>query len=493
MDSMTILEQLARHTLQERGLEPDFSEAALKQLERIHHAAGQQELNLVDCRHLWWCSIDNDDSRDLDQLTFAREENGVVIAYVAVADVDALVTMDTPLDMHAQINTTSIYTAGKIFPMLPEKLSTDLTSLNEKVERVAVIFEMAIDGDGHVQTYKIYRGLVYNHAQLAYSSVGPWLEGVGPLPEKLQALPELAATIQLQHHVAQAIKARRQAHGALTLETIELRAVFKERRIVDLVPSGHNKAHELIENLMIAANTSSARYMAEHRLPSLRRVVREPARWDRIVALAFEHGQLLPPRPDSGALDRFLVKMQKQDPFIFPDLSLAIVKLLGSGEYIVENSDDLSVGHFGLALRQYSHSTAPNRRYPDLITQRLLKSSILQKHTPYTFEQLEKLAQQCTQQEDEAAKAERQVAKSAAAMLLSSRVNQTFDALVTGASERGTWVRLASPPIEGKLLIGKNNLDVGDRLRVKLVNVDIEKGFIDFMRADSGKKNKKNS
>lgn len=482
MDGIAFLEELARQALIQRGLEPDFSPAALQQLDRIHHPAGRMEQEIVDCREIKWCSIDNDDSRDLDQLTFAKKEGDLVIAYVAVADVDALVYSETPLDMQAQVNTTSIYTAAKMFPMLPEKLSTDLTSLNEKKERIAVIFEMAIDWEGNIQAYKIYRALVYNYAQLAYSSVGAWLEGRGAMPEKVKAVPALAETLQLQDQIAQAIKAKRQSHGALTLQTMELKAVFKEGKLIKMEPMGHYRAHELIENLMIAANTSSARYMVEKSLPALRRVVREPERWDRIVALAREHGSLLPGNPDSGALDRFLVKMQKLDPETFPDLSLTIVKLLGSGEYIVENPGDPSVGHFGLALRQYSHSTAPNRRYPDMITQRILKSSILKKHQPYTFQQLEQLAVHCTQQEDAAAKAERQVAKSAAAMLLSNRINDSFDAFVTGASTKGTWVRLANPPIEGKLILGKNNLDVGDRLRVKLVSVDIAKGYIDFIR-----------
>jgi ribonuclease R len=482
MDGVTLLEQIAHEALRQRGLEPNFSSAALQQLERIHHPAGAMEQAVVDLRGMLWCSIDNDDSRDLDQLTYARPDGNLMIAYVAVADVDALVSIDTPLDQQAQINTTSIYTSAKIFPMLPEKLSTDLTSLNEKQERVAMIFEMHIDAEGIIQEYKIYRGLVYNHAQLAYSSVGAWLEGRAPAPPKVESHPQLAETIQWQNQIAQAIKAKRQSHGALTLETIELKAYFKENKIIKMEPLEHNLAHELIENLMIAANTTSARYMAEHSLPSLRRVVREPARWDRIIALALENGELLPGKPDSGALDRFLIKMQKRQPETFTDLSLAIVKLLGSGEYIVENPQDPSVGHFGLALRQYSHSTAPNRRYPDLITQRLLKSSLLKKHQPYTYDQLEKLAAHCTHQEDEAAKAERQVAKSAAAILLSNRLNETFDAYVTGASAKGTWVRLVKPPVEGKLVIGKNNLDVGDRLRVKLVSVDIHRGFIDFIR-----------
>jgi len=482
MDNAAILEEIACEALRARGLEPNFSVAAQQQAERIHHPATAAEQGVVDCRQLLWCSIDNDDSRDLDQLTFAKLEGDLVVAYVAVADVDALVSIDTPLDMQAKINTTSIYTSARMFPMLPEKLSTDLTSLNEKQERVAMIFEMHIDFEGDIQDYKIYRGLVYNYAKLAYSGVGAWLEGREAAPPKVDADPQLAETLLLQDRAAQAIKKKRQSHGALTLQTLDLKAYFKDSKIVNMAPIEHNRAQELIENFMIGSNTSSARYMMEHGLPRLSRVVREPERWDRIVALAREHGSLLPARPDSGALDRFLIKMQEKDPETFPDISLTIVKLLGSGEYIVEDPHDTNVGHFGLALRQYSHSTAPNRRYPDLITQRLLKCSILNKHQPYTYSQLEKLAAHCTTQEDSAAKAERQVAKSAAAMLLSNRLNETFDAFVTGASTKGTWVRLAKPPIEGKLTVRKRNLDVGDRVRVKLVSVDVQRGFIDFIQ-----------
>jgi exoribonuclease-2 len=483
MNGKQQLQQIADQALDEHNLAIGFSREALGQLDRIHRAAPIDGKDIIDCRQLLWCSIDNDDSRDLDQLTYARQEGETIIAYVAVADVDALVAEATPLDLQAQINTTSIYTAGKMFPMLPEKLSTDLTSLNEEGTRCAMIFEMRFNGDGDVQEYKIYRGAVINKAKLTYSSVGGWLQGALPVPDKINAIEGLAETIQLQDRLAQAIKAKRHAHGALTLQTIELKASFDSAgKIVNMDPLEHNRAHELIENLMIAANTSSARYMASHQLPSFRRIVREPERWDRIVDLAGTYRANLPAKPDSGALDRFLIKMQLERPDVFPDISLAVVKLLGSGEYIVEKPGDAPIGHFGLALREYSHSTAPNRRYPDLITQRLLKASLQGRHLPYTFAELEKLAAHCTEREDTAAKVERQLLKSAAAMLLSGRIDEIFDAVITGASIKGTWVRLERLYIEGKLILGAQGLDVGDSVRVKLVSVDIPKGYIDFVR-----------
>jgi ribonuclease R len=480
-----LLEQLARLAMIERGLEPDFSDEAVRQLESITTpAALNGSDDIRDTRHLIWASIDNDDSLDLDQLTAAEESpHSSVTIYVAVADVDALVQKDTAIDHHAGRNTTSVYTAACIFPMLPEKLSTNLTSLNEGQDRIAMVVEMTVDKDGAIQGSAIFRALVRNRAKLAYNSVGPWLDNQGPIPEAIARIPGLADNLRIQDRVAQAMRNLRTAHGALSFETIETRPVFDNGRIVELVAERRNRAKDLIEDFMIAANGVTARYLADCGFPSLRREVRTPNRWNRIVEIAEEHGFELPSAPDPKQLESFLIRARQEDPLRFPDLSLSLIKLLGPGEYAVRFPDRAyHTGHFGLAVRDYGHSTAPNRRFPDLITQRLLKAALAKKGVPYDDETLEGLAKHCTTAEDLVKKVERQVNKSAAAMLLESKIGENFSAIVTGAAQKGTWVRLIDPPIEGRLVRGFEGLDVGRKIRVQLLFVDIEKGFIDFKR-----------
>jgi exoribonuclease-2 len=482
MKSDELLIEIACKSMLERGFQPEFPAAVNKQLEAIVGPASYDLTTMCDLRSCLFCSIDNDDSLDLDQLTMALKlPNGGYRLLIAIADVDALVAKGTPIDLHAQVNTTSIYTPAKMFPMLPEKLSTNLTSLNEQCERAAMVFELTLDNDMATVDANIYRAVVQNKAKLAYSSVGAWLEGHQAIPEKIAQVAGLEEALKLQDQIAQAMKRKRQLHGALTLETIEMKAFFHEGKVSSLKPLAHNRAHELIENLMIAANTASARYAIAHRLPSLRRVVRVPERWDRIVVLAKEQGESLPAKPDSLALDSFLSTCRKKDPETFPDLSLAIIKLLGSGEYVVEIPGDASIGHFGLALRDYTHSTAPNRRYPDLITQRLLKAALQGKEASYDIAELQALTKRCTKCEDAAAKVERRLKKCAPAIFLEDRIGERFDAIITGATEKGTWVRLHAIPIEGKLVVeGNCSLDVGDRVSVKLIHVDVRQGFIDF-------------
>lgn len=482
MGTHTFLQRIANKAMMERGLATDFPQSVLQQLSGIKEPAKGSNA-ISDKRHLLWCSIDNDDSRDLDQLTFAEQNpDSSYTAYVAVADVDALVFQETPIDRHAQINTTSIYTAAKIFPMLPEKLSTNLTSLNPSQERFSIIFEIHFDKNMDLIKSIIYRALVYNYAKLTYSAVGAWLEEKGDMPALVSEKPGLAEVLRLQDTMAQKLKEKRQRQGALTFDTKETKAIFQEEQLVALEPTERNRAHELIENFMIAANTASARFALEHKIPGLRRVVRVPARWERIIELAKGLGTELPSSPDSKALDIFLLQQKKIHPETFPDLSLTIIKLLGSGEYVVEFPGESPIGHFGLALRDYTHSTAPNRRYPDLITQRLIKSVLQNRAIPYTSSELKMLADHCTHCEDLAGKVERQVKKSAAALLLEERIGETFNAIVTGSSEKGVWVRLIDLLIEGKLVYGGNNLDVGDHIQVKLIAVDVERGFIDFKR-----------
>ena len=450
-----ILQSIAQRAMLERGLLPDFSAAVLAELDRIQAPAGVNGESAVgpsgirDLTDLPWASIDNDDSRDLDQLTIAEALPGDKVKIrVAVADVDALVKNGSAIDEHARHNTTSVYTATKIFPMLPEKLSNDLTSLNLDEERLAVVVEMVIGADGSLQGSDIYRARVRNHAKLAYNSVAAWLEGNGAVPEGIAAVNGLAENLRVQDRIAQSLKNLRHVHGALSLETIEAKPIFDGDQIRDLEVEQQNRAKEIIEDFMIASNGVTARYLEARRFPSIRRVVRTPKRWARIVELAQEHRFRLPDNPDSKALDEFLVKEKAADPLQFPDLSLAVIKLLGAGEYVAELPGDTAPGHFGLAVQDYAHSTAPNRRYTDLITQRLLKAAIAGRAAPYSYAELDVLAKHFTEEEDAANKVERQVGKSAAALLLESRIGEQFDAIVTGASEKGTWVRLLSVPVK---------------------------------------------
>ncbi len=478
-----ILRHIARIAMIERGLQPEFPPAAMRQAAALGapaRAASGAEVR--DLRELPWVSIDNDDSRDLDQISAGEAlEDGSTRIWVAIADVDALVGADTPIDAHARHNTTSVYTPARVFPMLPERLSTDLTSLNERQERLALVADLTVAADGRVGHSDLYRALVRNQAKLAYPSVAAWLKGEAGPPVALgDAL--LQRQVRLQDAAAQAMRALRHEHGALTLETLKTHAVFDGDALRDLERDRKNRAQELIEDLMIAANGAVARFLDRHSVASLRRVLRTPRRWDRIVALAEEVGEHLPSGPDALALNAFLARRREADPERFADLSLAVVKSLGRGEYLAQASGQSASGHFGLAVSNYTHSSAPNRRFPDLISQRLVKAVLAGAAAPYPYELLSALAQHCTEQEDKAAKVERRVAKSAAALLLAGRIGEPFEALVTGAAAKGTWVRILRPAIEGRLVRGFEGADIGHRLRVRLVRVDVERGFIDFER-----------
>ena len=478
-----ILERIARRVMTERGFLVDFSEAALNEVEKIAQVDWGAKSPWKDLRHLLWASIDNDDSLDLDQLTVAETlPDKTVKILVAVADVDALVKKSSAIDEHARQNTTSVYTAGKIFPMLPEKLSTDLTSLNYHEDRPVIVIEAVISDVGEMQSSDIYRALVRNHAKLAYNSVAAWLEGKGPMPEAVAVVPGLAENLRIQDRVAQQLKGLRHEHGALDLQTLEARPIFAGDEIQDLRVDERNRAKEIIEDFMIAANGATARFLHGKKVPSLRRMVRSPKRWDRIVEIAAQHNSQLPPEPDSRALASFLAAQKAADPLRFPDLSLSVIKLLGPGEYVVEFPEETAPGHFGLAVKDYTHSTAPNRRFPDLTTQRILKAALDGSPMSYSRDELVELARHCTEKENDANKVERLVAKSAAAMLLSSRIGDQFDAMCTGAADKGTWVRIFHPPIEGRLLYGYEGVDVGNRLRVQLIHTDVEKGYIDFKK-----------
>jgi VacB/RNase II family 3'-5' exoribonuclease len=480
----SVLQTIARRVMLEKGLQPDFSPAAVAQLSAIRACAANPTPSTRDLRALLWCSIDNDDSRDLDQLSVAAElPGGAVKLLVAIADVDDLVGKGSAIDDHARENTTSVYTAGGIFPMLPEKLSTDLTSLAFNADRVAFVVEMTFDKDGALKGSDVYGAVVRNKAKLAYNAVAAWLDGTGPKPAPIGAVAGLDANIRVQNRVAGQLRALRHMRGALSLQTLEARPVFDGDILRDLLPDQSNVAKSLIEELMVAANGITARYLTAKNFPSIRRVVRTPSKWDRIVELAAERGSALPGKPDGKALEQFLMAALKADSASFPDLSLSVIKLLGRGEYVVELPGGTVAGHFGLAVSDYAHSTAPNRRFPDLLIQRLLKAALAGSAPPYKNDELTALAQHCTEQEDAAKKVERQVVKSAGAMLLATRIGNTFDATITGSSEKGTWVRLFRPPVEGKLVKGFDGRKVGDRIRVKLAFTDVERGYIDFNAA----------
>jgi exoribonuclease-2 len=481
------LKSIAHQAMLEYGLLPEFSPAALVELNALSQPAHESGPDIRDQRSLLWASIDNDDSRDLDQLSVSQQSpNGSVKILVAVADVDSLVKRGSALDEHAGANTTSVYTAAEIFPMLPEKLSTDLTSLGQDQERLSIVVEMTISGSGVISDTAIYRSRVVNRAKLAYRSVAAWLDGKEPAPERVTAVAGLDEQLRVQDRVAQVLKKARHERGALCLETIEPRAVVTGGLLTDLEAEAKNRAEELIEEFMIAANGVVARYFQGKGVPSIRRILRTPKRWERIVTLAAARGGRLPATPDALALNTFLSRQRQADPAGFPDLSLSVIKLLGSGEYVLEEPGEPIPGHFGLAVRDYTHSTAPNRRYPDIISQRLLKAALAGAAPPYSVPELQGLAAHCTEQEGNAAKVERRVSKSAAAQVLASRIGQSFEGIVTGVNDNGTWARILQPPAEGRVVEDFAGLDVGDRVTVRLVHTDIARGFIDFACLNRG-------
>jgi exoribonuclease-2 len=472
--------------MREHGFDPEFGPDVTAQAGSAKEPASTAGLR--DLRDLLWSSIDNDESRDLDQVEVAEQlPNGAIRILVGIADVDALVAKGSPADLHANGNSTSVYTGVAVFPMLPEEFSTNLTSLNQDEDRAAIIIENVVEENGDVSRYDVYRGVVRNKAKLAYDSTGAWLEntsgGTVQPPEKVAHTSGLAAQLRLQWEAASRLKKERQENGALELETIEATPVAKNGRVVDLALTHKTVARDLIEDFMIASNVAIAKWLEERGRSGIRRIVREPERWGRIVELASQYGETLPAEPDSLSLAQFLAKRRAADPLRFPDLSLSIVKLMGPGAYALDLPGKDPGGHFGLAAHDYSHATAPNRRYADLITQRLVKATLAGAPAPYSDDELGELAQHCTEREDAENKVERTMRKVGAALMLADRIGEKFDAIVTGQSSKGTYVRLLHPPAEGRVVHGEKGMDVGDRVKVKLVGTDAEKGWIDFGRA----------
>ena len=485
MHTMIDLSAAAHDEMINEGFEPDFPADVRQEVGALpDRPPVELEPGVRDLRSLMWSSIDNPESRDLDQVEVAEQlPNGDVKVMVGIADVDSLVPAGSAADRHALHNTTSVYCGVVTFPMLPERLSTGLTSLNEGVDRAAVVIEFVVAADGTVRSHDVYRALIHNVAQLDYPAVGAWLEDKGNAPAKIAASAVLEQQLRLQDTVAQTLRAQRHRAGSLEFETIEAQPVTQGGKVTDLFIRPTNRATSLIEDFMIAANTAMATFLDARGSSTIRRVVKVPKRWDRIVTLAAAAGFTLPATPDSGALNAFLTQRRAADPDHFPDLSLAIVKLMGPGIYVLQRPGDPGEGHFGLAVHDYTHSTAPNRRYSDLITQRMLKAVLAGSSPAYDDRTLGQLADRCTTMEDAARKVERTCRKQAAAQMLANRIGERFDAIVTGATVKGTFVRTIAPPAEGMVVRGQQGMDVGDRVKVQLVDTNQRRGFIDFARA----------
>lgn len=488
------LRVVAADALRDNGFEPEFSPAVLREVASLDDPSDDPlGGGTRDMRALLWSSIDNRESRDLDQIEVAeRVADDVIRVRIGIADVETLVHPGSAADGHAATNTTSVYTGVAVFAMLPERLSTDLTSLNEGEDRLAVVMEFDVTTDGSIGPPTIFRALVHNRAKLSYETVGAWLEDSGPEPPALARAPELRDQLRLQDEAAQRLRRARSQAGSLNIESIEASPVVVNGKVVDLAVASRNRARDLIEDFMVAANRSAAMYLVDRGRASIRRVVREPKRWDRIVALAADVGEVLPPEPDSAALGAFLERRRAADPMHFADLSLSVVKLLGPGVYAVERrlGDRRNAGHFGLAVADYVHSTAPNRRYADLVTQRLLRAAMANDPSPYSDAELMQIADHCTERANAARKVEREMRKIVGATLLADRVGESFAAIVTASSSKGVYARVLKPPVEGRIVRGGRSLDVGDVVRLTLVSVDPVKGYIDFERDRKGTKRK---
>ena len=477
------LQATAKQIMQEHGFEPDFPPEVSAQLGSLRtQPAVPQSRDMRDMRGLLWSSIDNDTSRDLDQIEVAeRGSNGDVRIMVGIADVDAFVPKQTPIDQHAGRETTTVYTGIRNFPMIPEELSTGVTSLLENQDRLGIVIDFTVDAQGNIKSSDVYRALVRNKAQLQYNSIGAWLEGNSTAPPKVAASSDLQDQLRLQNDVAQRLKTQRFQHGALNLQTDEVHPLVLNDKVVDVVKQQKNHATELIEDFMVAANGVVARLLEN--VSSLRRIVRTPKRWDRIVQLAASKGEKLPAQPDSKALNDLLLRRKAADPDHFADLSLSVIKLIGPGEYVLERAGEPAPGHFGLAVQDYTHSTAPNRRFADVVTQRLIKALLAGNPNPYSDDELTSIAANCTEKEDAARKVEREMSKRLAAVAMQNRIGDVFDAIVTGVTDHGTFVRVLQPHIEGLLAEGAHGLDVGDKLKARLMRTDVRRGYIDFARA----------
>jgi exoribonuclease-2 len=478
------LSAIAEQSMADAGFVPQINSAINAELQTIASITPSTNGDVRDLRSLLWSSIDDSRSRDLDQVEYAESlSGGDTKLLVGIADVDAYVQKGSAIDQRAETNGTSVYAGVKTFPMLPEQLSTDLTSLNPDEDRLAVVTEMVLASDGVVKSVNIYRALLKSRAKLSYGAIGDWLDRNAAVPEAVAAAPGLEAQLRLQAESSKDLGELRKEHGALELGTIQASPVVDAQgRVTELAVVEQNSARDLIANFMIAANVAMAQFLESKGGPTLQRVVRKPKYWDRIVEIAADHDVKLPPQPDSPALADFLVKQKSSDPLHFPDLSLAIVKSLGPGEYAVQLPGEEGEGHFGLAVQDYTHSTAPNRRFADLVTQRLVKAALAGKPAPYSIDELKQIAEHCTERDAAARKVERKMRKVAAAVLLKDKIGEEFSAIVTGVTEKGTFARILKPPVDGRIMRGERGLRVGEKVRVRLTKTDPERGFIDFAR-----------
>ncbi len=501
------LAEAALTELHEAGFRPEFGPDVEEQLAEIQSEQGKAPLpkGFDDLRALGWSSVDNDTSRDLDQIEVAERVPGGIHIRVAIGDVAALVGRDSPIDKHAAAQTQTLYTAVRNFPMLPLELSAGLTSLNENADRLAVVMSFTVAQNGELQDEAVTRALVRNRAQLAYSRVGPWLDEASTgkasgdtaelrsdsahadSPAGIKATPSLgsdwlASQLKLQDEATQALHAARIAAGALEFQRSEAQPMLADGQVKDIHEVSQNRAMHLIEDLMIAANGVMARTLRKAGRSGLQRVVRVPQRWDRIVALAAQHGGDLPANPDSVALNNFLTEQRRIDPDHYADLAVGVIKLMGAGEYMLMRPDDDPTGHFGLAARDYTHSTAPNRRFPDLVTQRILHAMLDDAPAPYSDQELAATATHCNEADKQLRKIERAMEKRVAAVALAHRIGEVFRGVVTGASDKGVYVRVIQPPFEGRVVQNADGLDVGDRVQVQLLHTDPVRAFIDLAR-----------
>lgn len=482
MSSNVDLEILAWETMKRYGFNPSYPRQVIREAEAVKEGVPEDNAPArADLRKLMWSSIDNYDSMDLDQIEYCeRGPDGEIHVKVAIADVDLYVRKNSGTDSYAAFNGTSVYMGVKTFPMLPDRLSKGISSLLPDDFHAAVVIEYTVLPDGSVRYGELYRALVANSAKLIYEEVGDWLEGTGTEPEEFSKIPGLREQVRLQDEAAKRLKEYRRRNGSLELETPEAEVIMEGKKVKEIVEQRQNAARCLIEEFMVAANKTTTAFLERAGIPMIHRIVRTPKYWDGIVFTALELGERLPDEPDGKALSEFLIKQRERDPERFPDLSLTIVKLMGRGEYVAYRPGKEPIGHFALAVKDYTHGTAPNRRYVDLVIQRLVKSVIDGRKSPYKYKELGDLSEWLSERDQMAKKAERFMLKAAAGVLLRDRIGRIFDAMVTGASEKGTYVRILDPPVEGKVVRGEEDLYVGEKVKVRLISTYPEKGYIDF-------------
>lgn len=476
------LKAIAHQAMVKYGFLPAFSQEVVSDAQkRANKPIPGNNSEIADLRSLLWSSIDNSDSEDLDQIEYCESgRDGEIHVKVAIADVDFYIPRDVPSDLHARHNGTSVYTGIETFPMFPDTLSKGSSSLLPGPDHLVMVIEYTVKTDGNFRPGTIYQAVITNKAKLVYEEIGDWLEGKTRVPPGVSAIPGLSDQILLQHTAAQRLKKFRQHQGALELGTLEANALVSEDTVLDLVIQDQNMARCLIEEFMVAANGTTVAFLNEQGLPMIQRIVRKPRNWEGIRMTARQYREKLPREPDTRALARFLKKRREKDPERFPDLSLTIVKLIGPGEYVPFFPGEEPIGHFALAVTDYTHGTAPNRRYVDLVIQRIIKSTVRRDTLPYSSNELVELATWLTGREKGSKKVERFMQKAAAAVLLQSKVGEIFEGLITGASEKGTYVRIVSPPVEGRVLRGSKGLYVGQKVRVRLIHTDPYNGYIDF-------------